>query len=140
DLTVYARSIILYQIHPAIQLSNLITITIKNQRVSQSELSYSPLRLLAPPRMIAVGIYVRIKTVLARPSDVPRCRRLILHKSYPYDRLGSFEAILRRHNQSWRGSVLRRQGLAVESACENRKRMQRLIQSQAFDIGPVQRI
>src|SRR5262245_24772312 len=59
--------IILYQIHPAIQLSYLITITIKRQRVSQSELSNSPLSLLTPAWMIAVGIYVRIETVLSRP-------------------------------------------------------------------------
>src|SRR5574337_1054115 len=89
--------------------------------------------------MIDGGIHVRVEPVLAWSRLFPCYLRLLAHEADPYDRLGALEAVLPWYHDPNGGAVLIRQHLPVQSECEQRERVKRLIQPQALHVGPIER-
>src|SRR5208282_2687110 len=99
-----------------------------------------PLGLLAPARMIDFRVHVGIETVFARVLPIPGCDRLLLDQAYAHDGLDALEPILPWHHEPDGRSVLIWQRLAIEANCQDRERVHCLVEPQAFDVGPFERL
>ena len=75
----------------------------------------------------------------ARLRQVPCTRRLFLDKRDANDALNAFEAVFPGYDQPNRCAVLVRHDFAINADSEDRQRIRRLLDRQAFAIGPVER-
>src|SRR5205085_5324992 len=110
--------IVLLQIPAVIKTRHLVAITVEHQCGALTKFANAPFRRLAPARMVNVGIYVRVKTVLAGRCLVPCSRRLIVHKFNFDNRLDALEAVFPGNDDADRGSVLIWEDLAIQSKGE----------------------
>src|SRR5216684_5038458 len=88
------RSVIFLQIRPVVHACNLIAVAVEHQRRAPQEFPDAPLFRLAPPRMIHVGVYIRIESIFMLVGNVPGSGRLVLHKPDFHQRLRALEAVL----------------------------------------------
>ncbi len=88
--------------------------------------------------MVDGGVHITIEAVFARIGLVPACRRLLVGKRDPHDRLDRLEAIFPRHHEAQRRAVLVWQHLAIDPGRDHGERVHRLIQPQPLDIGPIE--
>ncbi len=109
-------------------------------RDSSCAVADTPLRLLAPARMIDLGIDVRVEPVLARVLLRPRRLRLLLDERDADDGLDTLEAVLPRHDEPDRRAVLVGQRLTVEPHRQDRERVHGFVEPQALDVWPGQRL
>ena len=90
--------------------------------------------------MIHMGIHIGVKAIFMRRIFAPCRARLRRHQLDFDDGFDAFEAVFPRDYQPDRRAILRRQRTAINSAGQNRQRMQRLVQAQSLHIRPVQHI
>src|SRR5690606_14285012 len=83
------RSVVLPEVHAAIEARDLLGIAVERQRRALEELADAALARLAPARVIDVRVHVRIEAVLVRRGLLPRVHRLALDEADLHDRLGA---------------------------------------------------
>src|SRR5688572_27291704 len=132
------RSVIHSQIHPGVQMRDLFSVTIEQERLACAELADSTLVTLTPTRMADARIYVRIEAVLVRSLNVPSRGRLIGDQSNLHNRLNALEPVFPRDNQANRRAILRRQRLAVQAGSQNRQRMYGFVEPQPLNVRPIE--
>ncbi len=129
---------------PGVEARHLLAVAVERQRRpalgQQSALADAPFGRLAPARMIDLRVDVGIEAVLAGVLLLPGDRRLLVGEADAHDRLDALEAVLPRHHQPDRRAVLVGQRLAVEADGQDGERMHGLVEPQALDVGPGQRL
>src|SRR5687767_11834645 len=129
------------EVHAAIEPRHLVRVAIElERRLATEEVGRSDpaLALLAPAGMIDFRVHVREKAVLVWRGQRPGRLRHPLDETDADDGLDALESVLPGHDEAERRPILVRQQLAVEADGEYRERMNRLVDAQAFDVGPVQ--
>src|SRR6266542_3600592 len=94
------------------------------------------LAFLTPPRMIDVGIHIRVKSVLVRRKLIPEALWLLVHKLDLRQRFRAFESVLPWNNQNGAPLRLVAERFAVKADCDKRQLVRRLRQSEAFRVRP----
>src|SRR5437879_7292837 len=115
-------------------MPNLFGVTIEQESWARSKLTDAVLHLLAPAGMIDVRVYVRIKPIFVWRLNLPGRRRLVRDQHNLYDRLDALETIFPRYDETNRCTILRRHRLPVHAGRQNRQRIHRFIQTQAFNV------
>src|SRR5207249_5700711 len=100
--------------HARVQACNLI-VTVEHERWPLHELTQPALGLLAPTRMINIGVHIRIKAVLIRRRDVPGIHGLLFHEPDPHDSFGALETIFPRYNNAQGRSILIGKAFAIHT-------------------------
>src|SRR5690606_28896802 len=126
------------QVHPAVERCDLVSVAVEHQRLAAPELANASLTRLTPAGMIDLRVHVRVEPVLARVRSHPGRARLLLDKADAYDGLDALEAILPRHDESQRCTVLVRQVAPVEAGDHERERMHGLVQPEPLHVRPVE--
>src|SRR5215207_3660355 len=114
-----AKSILLliefFQIHTAVKLCDLITVTIEHKRLAAKKLADAALSGLGPTWMIDLRINVGVKAVLLRLHHIPRCWWLFLDEADLDNGFDAFGTVIPRHHDGDRGAGLGRQNLAIQT-------------------------
>src|SRR5262245_13665509 len=126
------------QVHPGVQLRNLVRVTVERQRRPLEELTDATLACLAPPGMVDIRIDVRVEAVLLSSLLLPGIDRLFVREANINDGFDSLETILPRNYKTKWCAVLIRQWFSIDTRSDDRERVRRFIHAQAFHVGPVQ--
>src|SRR5439155_8293139 len=111
----WSVSVVPSQVYPSVHVRDFVRVSVEHERAATAELADPALARLRPPRMVDLGIDVRVEAILVRRGDIPRRRRFALHKCDLHDRLDPLEAVLPRCHQTNRRAVLIGEWFAVQS-------------------------
>src|SRR6266508_2379031 len=96
-------STILPQIHASVEMRDLFFVAVEQERrllADKESGADHALAFLTPPRMIDVGIHIRVKSVLVRRKLIPEALWLLVHKLDLRQRFRAFESVLPWNNQA----------------------------------------
>jgi hypothetical protein len=98
----------------------------------------APFRRLTPTRMVHGRIDVGVETIFVRRGDIPAITGLTFGEANFDDRLDILEAVFPRRHQAQRRAVLIGEPASIDPDHQHRQRVHCLVDTQAFDIGPLQ--
>src|SRR5437867_2165371 len=95
-----------------------------------------PLERLRPARVRHLRVHIGLEGILVRRERFPKARGLRFDEFDLHDRFDAFEAVLPRHDEPHRRSVLPGQRLSVNARGQQRERVHRLVHPQALEVWP----